>query len=169
MNQNKKKNASPLKKAQTGIAITAHALKWISAVSVVSMMLLTCADVILRLFRRPIPGTYELVGFLGAMFVSFSLAYTSVMRFHISVEFLYRKLAAGTRKIVEVINSTVPGILFGFITWHCFAYAMDMKKAGEISLTLQVPIYPFVLGVAAGCGILCAVLLFRALETFANS
>jgi len=28
-------------------------------------MLLTCADVVMRLFDRPIPGTYELVGYLG--------------------------------------------------------------------------------------------------------
>ena len=37
---------------------------------------------------------------------------------------------------------------------------MDLKQSGEISLTLGIPVYPFVAGIAIGCGFLCLVLLF---------
>ena len=37
-------------------------LNGVSAAAIALIMLLTCADVVLRLFGRPIPGTYELVG-----------------------------------------------------------------------------------------------------------
>ena len=65
-----------------------HTFNWIAAGAVIAMMLLTSADVILRLFRRPITGAYEIVGLLGAIVISFSLAYTSVEKGHIAVEFL---------------------------------------------------------------------------------
>ena len=38
----------------------------------------------------------------------------------------------------------------------------DLKAAGEVSMTLQFPVFPFVWGVAAGCGMLTVVLLMRA-------
>ena len=52
-------------------------VRWIdlvSAAAIVAMMTLTCADVVLRWFRHPIKGTYELVSFLGAIAVSFAIA-----------------------------------------------------------------------------------------------
>lgn len=41
-----------------------RSLNIIAGTALTFMMLLTVADVILRSFRRPIPGTYELVAFL---------------------------------------------------------------------------------------------------------
>jgi len=60
------------------ITLLSRRLNWIAAGAIIVMMLLTTADVILRIFRHPIPGTYEIVGLLGAVVVSFSLAYTTV-------------------------------------------------------------------------------------------
>jgi hypothetical protein len=102
-----------------GVRAASRIFNWIAMVSVVLMMTLTVADVVLRLFRSPITGTYEIVGLLGAIFVSFSLA------------------------------------------WQAVLYASSLRGTGEVSLTLQVPLYPFVYGVAIGCGMLCIVLLFR--------
>ena len=66
----------------------AKKLYWVAGTAIVAMMLLTCADVVLRYFRRPIPGTYELVCFLGAAAVAFAMAYTSVEKGHVSVRFV---------------------------------------------------------------------------------
>jgi len=43
--------------------LLAQRLDMIAALAVFIMMALTVADVILRMFRMPIPGTYELVSF----------------------------------------------------------------------------------------------------------
>jgi TRAP-type C4-dicarboxylate transport system permease small subunit len=136
----------------------------VAAASVTAMMLLTCSDVVLRLFRRPIPGTYEMVGFLGAIFVSFSLAYTSLERGHISVGFLVQKLPQGAQIVIDRINSGICTFLFGLVAWQSFAYATDLKRAGEVSMTLQIPIYPFVYGISLGCGLLAIVLLKRCFD-----
>jgi TRAP-type C4-dicarboxylate transport system permease small subunit len=150
------------------ITASAQALNWISAAAVAAMMVLTCADVILRLFRFPIPGTYEMVGFLGAVFVSFSLAKTSLDRGHIAVDFFVQRFPKRLRKKVYPINALLCSVLFAFAFWHCLLYALDSKQAGEVSLTLQMPIYPFIFGTAVGCGSLCIVLIFQFLTIFSN-
>ena len=136
----------------------AQRLNWVAAGSVAAMMLLTSADVLLRLIRRPIPGTYEIVGLLGAVGISFALAYTSVEQGHIAVDVLVRKLRPGLRRLVEVVNTSCAIVLFSVICRQCALCAAELKLSGEVSLTLQMPTYPYVYGIAIGCGCFCAVL-----------
>jgi len=150
-----------LHKMENLIAASAQFLNWIAAAAVAAMMVLTCADVILRLFRFPIPGTYEMVGFLGAVFVSFSLAKTSLQQGHIAVDFFVSRFSENIRRKIRSFNAVLCSVLFGFAFWYCLLDAIDSKKAGEVSLTLQMPIYPFILGTAIGCGSLCIVLIFQ--------
>jgi TRAP-type C4-dicarboxylate transport system permease small subunit len=146
------------------IGKTAYGFNVMAALCVVTMMLLTCADVFLRLFRLPITGTYELVGFFGALFVSFSLAHTSLMKGHIAVDFFVQRLAPGVRDILMFVNDLIGAILFALISWQFTAYARSLKAAGEVSMTLQIPIYPIAWGLGFGCGLLFIVLFFRALN-----
>jgi len=137
---------------------------WIAAASVAFIMLLTVADVFMRFFGRPIPGTYELVGFVGSMIISFALPYTSVQKGHIAVEFIMQKLPWMARMIVNAVNALISMILFGVIAWQCMLYGLNLKAAGEVSLTLQMKTYPFVYGVAFGCAMLSLVLLIEFLR-----
>lgn len=150
------------------LTASAQVLNWISAAAVAAMMVLTCADVILRLFRFPIPGTYEMVGFLGAIFVSFSLAKTSLDRGHIAVNFFVQRFPKRIRQKIYPINALVCAVLFALACWYCLLYALDSKQAGEVSLTLQMPLYPFIFGTAVGCGSLCIVLIFQFLTIFSD-
>jgi TRAP-type C4-dicarboxylate transport system permease small subunit len=138
---------------------------WIAAIAVTAMMLLTCADVLLRILRCPIPGTYEIVGLLGATFVSFSLAHTTTERGHIAVDFIVQKLPLRLQDLVDCINSIICALLFAVITWQSVVYALDLKNSGEVSMTLQMPIHPFVFGIALGCGMLSLVLFLRSVES----
>jgi len=147
-----------------GINRVSAGLNGVSASAVVFIMLLTCADVVMRLFGRPIPGTYELVGYFGAMIVAFALAWTSVERGHISVELLVDRLPARPRAIVEGAGHLASCVLFGLIAWQSQVYAMDLLENGEVSLTLGIPTWPFVFSLTAGCGMLALILLLDALR-----
>jgi len=125
---------------------------------IVAMMILICADVVLRLFGRPIPGTYELVGFAGALAASFSLARTALDGGHIAVEFLVDRLPTRLQVLLAALGSLGGAVLFVLVTWHSFIYALDLKESGEVSMTLGFPVYPVVLGIACGCGLLTLVL-----------
>ena len=145
----------------------AEIFNWVAAAAVTGMMLLTCMDIVLRLFRHPIPGTYEMVGFLGAVFAAFALGYTSVHRGHIAVDFVVQKLPARAQSLVDGINALICGVFFGFLSHQCMVYAADLKSFGEVSMTLQMPIYPFVYGIAVGCCLLTLVLAVRFIKSIA--
>ena len=141
-------------------------LNWVAASGIILMMMLTSADVVLRLFRHPIPGTYEIVCMLGVVVISFSLAYTSAEKGHIAVEFLVQKLPPRMQAGITVFNNFVATILFALIGWQSIAYASSLKESGEVSLTLQMPMHPFVYGISIGCGLLCLVLTVEMVKSF---
>jgi TRAP-type C4-dicarboxylate transport system permease small subunit len=152
-----------------GLTLVTRGFNALAGTAVVVMMLLTCADVILRLFRRPIPGTYEIIGFLGTVAISFSLAYTSLEKGHIAVELLVEKLPRRVQAGVESVTLLIGAALFALITWQSMAYAADLKQSGEVSVTLTMPIYPFIYGIAAGSALLCLVLLVESLRSAART
>ena len=49
-----------------------------------AMILLTCANIFLRLVWVPVRGAFELMGFFGAIVTSFALGYTQIKRGHIA-------------------------------------------------------------------------------------
>ena len=130
----------------------------VAAGALVIMMVLTCTDVVLRFFRHPIPGTYEIVGLLGTVGISFSLAYTTVKKGHIAVEFIVSRFTGKTQNSIDAVNNFLSLILFAIITWQSTLYGFDLKQSGEVSLTVQLPIHPFVFGISFGCGLVCFVL-----------
>jgi len=141
----------------------AATLNGLSSAAIVFIMLLTCADVVLRFFGRPIPGTYELVGYFGAVVVAFALAYTSVERGHIAVEMFVNRLPPHPRGLVEALGSICGAALFGLLTRQSLVYARDLLDSGDVSLTLGMPTWPFVYSVGAGTAVLTVVLLLDAL------
>lgn len=134
-------------------------LNGVAAAAIVAMMLLTVADVVLRLFRMPIPGTYEVVGFLGAAIIAFSLAYTASERGHITVDFLVQRFPRRAQAFFDAVNEMAASVFFGLIAFAGIHAASDMKRAGEVSLTLELPTYSILYGIAAGCALLALVLL----------
>ena len=141
------------------VARLSDSANWVAAFAVVFMMAITTADVILRVFRHPILGTYEIVGFTGAVVIAFSLPYTSIQKGHIAVDFLIQKLPRSARVVINVINAFISLVLFAVIAWQCALYANNLHKSGEVSATLQMPTYPFLYGISLGCILLCVVLL----------
>jgi TRAP-type C4-dicarboxylate transport system permease small subunit len=138
-------------------------VNYIAGAAVVAMMLLTCADIVMRFFGRPLPGVYDLVGFLGAVSVSFALAYTSVQRGHVAVEILMEKLPQRIQFRLQSIGNLVGAVFFLFLTWQSFLYARELFDSGEVSMTVAMPIHPFVFGMSAGCGLLSLVLIVDSL------
>src|SRR6056297_571502 len=110
------------------IGSVAAGLNYLAALAVMAMMLLTTLDVILRFFRCPIPGTYEVVGFLGAIVIAFSLGATSLSRGHIAVDFLIKKLPLPAANFIERLNLIICLGLFILITRYMLGYGEDMRR-----------------------------------------
>ncbi len=147
---------------ESSIRRLAEYMSFIAGAAIIIMVLLSTADVLLRLgaplyskfkywflsFIQPIPGTYELVSFLGAVAAAFAMAHTSIKGSHVSVSLLTRLLPKRVRTILQIITNTLALVFFGLLTWRSILYAEELKLYREVSMTLQLPYYPFVYGVA---------------------
>ena len=134
-------------------------LNSISSVALVSIMVLTVADVVLRIFKRPITGTYEIVGLLGAVVIGFGIPITSWIRGHIYVDFLIQKFPEGRRNVVNIFTRLLGTGLFFVAGWNLIIVGMDLYHTGEVTLTRQLPFYPVAYGLAVSCFIQCFVLI----------
>lgn len=141
-------------------------LNIIAGISLTLLMFLTIADVVLRLLRRPIVGTYELVAFLGAIAIGFSLPFTSWVRAHIFVDFFVMKFSKKVQNIFNVATRCVVIVLFFLAGWNLIKYAIDLLKSGEVSLTLRLPFYPITLGVGICCFVQCLVMICDIMKIF---
>jgi TRAP-type C4-dicarboxylate transport system permease small subunit len=136
--------------------------KWMQAVACVALtfiMLLTVADVVLRLFGMPIVGTFEMVGLSGAIVIGFAIPITSWMRGHIFVDFLYQKFPKAGQDILNSFTRLLGIVLFFLIGWNLFRVAVELYRSGEVTLTRQLPFYPIAYGLGICCFIQCLVLL----------
>ena len=116
----------------------------------VSMVLITCANIVLRWFWVPLRGTFELMGLMGAVVATFALAYTQARKEHISVDILIHIFPAGLRRFFTVIND-LACICFSVIaSWQIIKIANNLLISGEVTETLRIIFYPFTYAVAFG-------------------
>jgi TRAP-type C4-dicarboxylate transport system permease small subunit len=123
-------------------------LNIVGGVILVLMMLLTVMDVILRYLGKPITGTYELMGFSGALVIGFAIAQASLDDAHVSVDILTGRLPPLSKEVLLIITKLIGVILFALIGWALLMKGHDLYKTGEVSLTLRVPYYPVAYGLS---------------------
>jgi len=134
-------------------------LNWVAGVALVAMLALIVADIIgAKLFKWPIPGGIEMVGFLGVVVIAFAIAHTQVVRGHIEVEFLVTRLPKKAQGIVAGLVQFLGMALFGLLAWRSYDFAHTLQVKGEVSMTQEIPFYPFVYGIA-----ICSVAAFLVL------
>jgi TRAP-type C4-dicarboxylate transport system permease small subunit len=134
-------------------------LNIIAGISLTFLMLVTVLDVILRFFRTPVVGTYELVMFAGAVVIGFALPLTSWMRGHIFVDFFILRFSRTVRNIFNLTTRCLVVVLFFLIGWNLIKFGIDLQKSGEVSLTLQMPFYPVAYGLGVCCFVQCLVMM----------
>ena len=96
------------------------------------------------------------------------MANTLAQRGHVAVSLVVQLFPKRAQGVVEFLISIFGFILFGLISWQSVVYALDCQRVGEVSLTLQLPFYPFIYGVAIGAGVVCLVLLVDLIEAVAK-
>ncbi|OEU75105.1 MAG: hypothetical protein BA874_12610 [Desulfuromonadales bacterium C00003068] len=116
----------------------------------VLMVLLACSNMVLRAVWVPVKGTFELMGFSGALAAAFALAATQRGKGHITVTLLKGHLPAWLEKTLVLFSFVLSGSFFLLVSWHCGQRALGIWRLGELSETLQVVYYPVVFAVALG-------------------
>ena len=134
-------------------------VKRIGGAALVGMMLVTCVDVIFRAFDRPIFGAVEIVSFMATMVLACAMPLTERERGHVGVDLFIRKLSTRAQAVFGAATNLASTILFGLVAWQMFLYAANMKKTGEVSMSLEFPVYYLVYLVAVAFAVLSLVIL----------
>jgi len=137
---------------------------WSAGLCLAAMILMTCANIFLRVVWVPLKGTYELMGYFGAMVTAFALGYTQMKKAHIAVDVLVTLFKPKVQLILQGINSLICTIFFSIAGWQISQYATTLWKTGEVTETLLIAYYPFAYGVAGGCLLLALVMLVEFLK-----
>ena len=131
----------------------------------VAMIVLTCANVFLRVVWVPVRGTFELMGYAGAIVAAFALAFTQQKRGHIAVDILISGFSAKTRRILNIINNILCFLFFVIVAWQVAEKAAILRRTGEVTETLQIIYYPFTYAVSLGCLVLGLALFTELLQS----
>ena len=146
------------------VRVLSRSISVIAGCSLTFVMCLTVSDVILRSFRRPILGTYELVAFAGALVIGFALPYTTWFRGHIFVDFFILRFSQRVRNGFNLATRCAGILLFCLIGYNLIKFGMDLSRTGEVSSTLGLPFYPVAYGLGVSCFLQCLVLSCRYAE-----
>lgn len=140
-------------------------LVFIGGLFLLAMCALTCANILLRTTWMPIRGTFELMGYFGAVVTTFALGYTQMRRGHISVDVLVSSFSKKTRSLLTAANHSICVVFFSLAAWQLLKKAATLLRTGEVTETLRIVYYPFTVAVAVGCLALVLELVVSLLKT----
>lgn len=138
----------------------------IAATALTLMMFLTATDVALRyFFNSPISGALELVEFLMAIIVPFSVAYCALEKSHVAVELIVDHFPKNVKSICHFCI-TLPSIAFILLlSWQNYLYIAETYDSNLTSAVLHIPAYPFVIPIALGTFVYAVLLLVQMFTT----
>jgi TRAP-type C4-dicarboxylate transport system permease small subunit len=149
----------PLEFYHQALRASVMALAYLACASLMVMVLLTSAEVVLRIFRVSLTGAYDIVKIAAAITISAALPYTTAIKGHVAIEYFFHKLGRRGRIVVDVLMRVVGMALFSLLAWGCVDYGNSLRAKGEVSMTLQLPIFwvPYVLAVSCALVVLIKV------------
>ena len=140
---------------------------WISGSALILMMMLGFSNVLSRTFWRPIKGTFEIIGFLGALCSAMALGFVQLRKNHVGVDIITNKYRPRWRQLTETATYMITAPFFAVVAWQVAAWGTTIMESGETSETLQIAYYPFIYTAAIGFAFLALVLfvdLYKALK-----
>lgn len=125
----------------TAFRVTISLLAVLSAIALTAMMLITCSDIVLRLSPTPFKGAIDLVQILAAVAIAGALPYTTALKGHVAIEYFSRQLPKSIQLAVDSVMRALCVALFAFCTYGCIDYGIRLKATGQVSTTIQLPIF----------------------------
>ncbi len=130
------------------------------------MLFLTTADVVLRLFKMPIPGAVEIIAICGGAILGLTIPITSWMRGHIAVDFVLNRFPDRIRGGINILTRCIAIGLCLIIGWNSWKIGAGFLEGAEVSGTLEIPLYPVAYGLGICFFVLSLVLFCDILKIF---
>lgn len=138
--------------------VISRLLLYVAGSALLMMVFLVVGNIVMRQVSSSFGGTTEVVGWLTAVVVALSLAYSQITKAHIELDLLVEHLPARLQSALLVLVSGVSFLFFAMVAWKLWEYGVNAMQRGSLSQTLRVAIYPFIYLVALGFSAFCFVL-----------
>jgi TRAP-type C4-dicarboxylate transport system permease small subunit len=133
----------------------------------VLVMSLVVMNILLRvLFKTPILGAYEIVGYLTAIGIGLALASCAVQNGHIAVDLVINRLPCKLQATIDTLMNLIAFCFWGLAAWHLGKYAQEMTVSKVVAATTRIPLYPIIYLIALSVLGLCLVLMVKMFNSF---
>ena len=140
-------------------------LERIAIIGALGMILGTMIDVIgSKVFHWPLPGGTEVVYLFQIIAIAGALAISKIDGRHVRIELIDRLHQPG-KGIVHSLVALLGLALFIVLVWQSYTYALALHANHEVTVTVNLPLYPFALWLALCC---IPVVLLLIIELFSS-
>jgi len=114
-------------------------------------MLVVAYSVAMRIiFKAPISGLTDIVGFLSALNAALALGFTEKERGFIQVDFVKEYFPRLLQRLITVIIGLIAIIGLGFISVQFFKYGLSTYQNKNVTWVMFLPYYPIAFACFAG-------------------
>ncbi|MEL7564357.1 MAG: TRAP transporter small permease [Dehalobacterium sp.] len=142
------------------VYLVSRFLNYIAMGILMLMMLLIIADIFMRnVLNSPILGSFELVEYMMAVVIFFFFPNGQVRKGNISVDMFINKMPDRVRSFFLSINYLICTVIFFLMSKKTMEETIESFTRADLSATLSIPHWPFVLAATIGMFMLTLVLL----------
>ncbi|ARK29934.1 TRAP transporter small permease [Halalkalibacter krulwichiae] len=139
-------NGQKVKKIQSSFAgvldNVSETLGKIGGLAILLMVILVTFNVISRkIFNWSMPGFYEILGLIGAVFYSFGIVYGATKGQHIVMDMVVNRLPKNWRKICEMLTRIIILAFCGLLAYAGIDVTLGMLE--ERTYDIKIPVAPF--------------------------
>jgi TRAP-type C4-dicarboxylate transport system permease small subunit len=138
----------------------------VGCVALAALTALAIVNMISRAVFTPVPGSYELIGFLCAVAAAMGLGYTQLAKGHVAVTIVTDMFSPRANRVLEGVSHLVSAAFFCLAAWQTVRWGTGLARAGELSETLKIPFFPVVYAAALGLAMLALTLLIDFITLF---
>ena len=114
----------------------------IGSLFLAGIMAIIVASIIVRIFNRIVPGSYETIELMIVVTVAFALSYCGMQKGHVSVDLILKAFPERVQGILNAFNHLISMIFWGAL--GVVAYAIGFEKGWvEITDYFRLSYLPF--------------------------
>lgn len=132
------------------IVVLIHAMTALACLALLVMAVVTCLDILLRVVGLPQKGAYDVVRITGALAIACALPLTTALKGHVAIEYFFHRMNRFWRTTIDALMRVLMIVGFVAAALGCCRYGLRLFKSGDVSPTLEVPLFwiPWVIAAA---------------------
>lgn len=140
----------------------------VAGLALLGVVGLVFTNIVMRQLQGSITGVAEMVGWMTAIIISFSLPYAQRQKAHIDLDVVTSHLPTRLQRIVYVMGSALALVFFIMVAYKVCGYGLTVMNRDSLSPTLRVPYHGFIFAVSLGLVAFCLTLLADVLRNMAE-